>query len=115
MHEGPVRINLAVLEDVNLIVRKQNAVAIFRGREIDSQRAGQRHRFVPRLDFLIPIFVDVRSLLHKGRSLVPRLGVLFLHGLDELLGRGNCGGERICADQQNKKNYPGESLDRIRS
>src|SRR5947209_6962360 len=93
MNECTCAIHLAVLENINLRVREKNPVAIFGWREIDPERSGQRHRFVPGLNLFVSVLIDVRSLLHERRRLVPGLGILLLHGGDELFGGGDLGGE----------------------
>ena len=101
MNKRPDRILLAILEYVNLIIREENSIAIFHRREIDAQVAGDRKRFMPGLNFLRAVRLIVRRLLHKGRGLVPGLGVFLLHGLDELFGGGDFSGERLVTSQQN--------------
>ena len=77
-----IHIDLATLERINLIVGKENAVAVFDRSEVDPQRTRNGKRFIPGLDFFVPVLVDVGSLLYEGRGLVPGLGVFLLHCLD---------------------------------
>jgi len=94
MNIWSIRINLAVLEDIDLIVGEQNSVAVFDRREIYSQRAWYGERLVPGLDLLVAVFVVFSCLLREGRGLVPGLGVFLPHRLNEIFGGFDLGGSR---------------------
>src|ERR1051325_8217871 len=101
MNERPVGIDLTVLEDVNLIVGEKDSVAVLDWREIDPERSRNRKRFVPGLNLLLAVLVDVRSLLHERRGRVPRFGILLLHRADELIGGSDFSSKGRRADKKN--------------